>query len=38
MRWIMWTFCVRETVKNFAVHSDSLINGVVLHGVHVGSD
>ena len=38
MHWIMWTFCVRETVKNFAVHSDSLINGVVLHGVHVGSD
>ena len=33
MHWIMWTFCVRETVKNFAVHSDSSMDGVVLHGV-----
>lgn len=29
---------MRETVKNFAVPSDSLVDGVVLHGVRVGID
>lgn len=38
MHWVTWTFCVRETVENFAVLSDSLIDGVVLHGIHVGID